>query len=56
MPDWSLGVAHTAHLGAILFGMVIGGLFQLFSQKVDLGQTLSWVTHAEEAPVTLTEN
>jgi len=47
-PDWSLTVAHTAHLGAILFGIFAAGLIKLFSYKIRLNETLSWVPHPEE--------
>lgn len=47
-PEWNLGVAHTAHLGAILFGLIIGLFYFRYMQRSVLGQTLSWVTHAEE--------
>lgn len=47
-PDWNLSVAHTAHLGAIMFGAVVGITYRLLVNKANLGQTLSWVTHPEE--------
>lgn len=56
-PDWNLGVAHTAHLGAIGFGLLTGVLYQQFHGKSQLGQTLSWVTHPEEeAEASLSSN
>ncbi|MEY4615975.1 MAG: hypothetical protein RJB66_935 [Pseudomonadota bacterium] len=48
-PEWNLGVAHTAHLGAILFGSIVGVFYRSFMQKSHLSQTLSWVSHPEEA-------
>jgi len=47
-PEWSLSVAHTAHLGAILFGAMAALAAKLFSFKFKLGETLSWVSHEEE--------
>ncbi len=47
-PDWSLTVAHTAHLGAILFGLLMAGVAKLLSFQPRLNETLSWVTHPEE--------
>ena len=47
-PDWSLTVAHTAHIGAILFGIIVAAIVQLFSIKVRLNETLSWIPHLEE--------
>jgi hypothetical protein len=35
-------------LGAILFGIFAAGLIKLFSYKIRLNETLSWVPHPEE--------
>lgn len=47
-PNWSLNIAHTAHLGAILFGILAALLSKLFFFKFRLNETLSWVNHPEE--------
>lgn len=47
-PDWNLSVAHTAHLGAILFGLFCAVIFKQLAFKSTLDQTLSWVKHPEE--------
>lgn len=47
-PDWNLGVAHTAHLGAILFGLVCALLVRFVGVPSNLGQALSWVQGPEE--------
>lgn len=49
MPNWGLSVAHTAHLGAILLGLVVAFVYKQFSFNVRLDQTLSWVSHPEES-------
>ncbi len=48
MPDWNLNVAHTAHLGAILFGIIFAGLTLLLFKNAKLSETLSWMTFPEE--------
>jgi membrane associated rhomboid family serine protease len=53
-PDWNLSVAHTAHLGAIGFGLMVGILYKYIRNKEDLSQTLSWVSHPEEKTEALT--
>jgi membrane associated rhomboid family serine protease len=53
-PDWNLSVAHTAHLGAIGFGLMAGILHKYIRSKEDLSQTLSWVSHPEEKTEALT--
>lgn len=42
-PDWTQGVAHSAHLGAILFGFSMGFIFSIFKKSIPLHETLSWV-------------
>lgn len=48
-PDWTQGVAHTAHLGAILFGLTMGLLLSLLKKPVPLHETLSWVRAPSKA-------
>jgi membrane associated rhomboid family serine protease len=49
-PDWNLSVAHTAHLGAIMFGLISAISFKLFYGHQSLAQTLSWISHPEDEP------
>lgn len=47
-PNWYIGVAHTAHLGAIAFGLLLAFIYKIYRNDFNLGQTLSWVKQNNE--------
>lgn len=41
MPEWSLNVAHTAHLGAIILGFVYAGITKIMKWRAVMSETLT---------------
>lgn len=56
VPDWSLNVAHTAHIGAILFGSAMALILKIKGIWPHLGESLTWVVHPEEEAIASNEH